>query len=77
MDCPTCGRNFASERGVRQHHAMVHDRSLPNRTCADCGAEFYDPEEAHRLSNVVILCRSCHRRVEEGSLPVPTPATEG
>lgn len=30
--------------------------------------EFDDPGDAHRLDNVVTLCRSCHRRVEDGSL---------
>ena len=28
--------------------------------------EFDDPAEAHRLDNVVCLCRSCHRTVEPG-----------
>ncbi|WP_380677465.1 HNH endonuclease [Salinigranum sp. GCM10025319] len=28
--------------------------------------EFENPEEAHSLANVVSLCRSCHRIVEEG-----------
>lgn len=44
MDCPTCGKSLATERGMRQHHAKVHDEPLPNRTCSGCGAEFYDPK---------------------------------
>lgn len=31
---------------------------------------FDDPDQAHRLSNVVSLCRSCHRRAEEGEIDV-------
>jgi 5-methylcytosine-specific restriction endonuclease McrA len=42
MECPTCGDEFDSEQGVRIHHGMAHDDPLPNRTCADCGVEFYD-----------------------------------
>jgi 5-methylcytosine-specific restriction endonuclease McrA len=26
------------------------------------------PEDAHSLDNVVTLCRSCHRNVEEGTI---------
>jgi 5-methylcytosine-specific restriction endonuclease McrA len=40
--CPTCGKELASERGMRQHHTKVHDEPLPNRTCKGCGVEFYD-----------------------------------
>lgn len=54
MGCPTCGRDFSSERGVRQHHAMAHDRPLPNRTCVDCGSEFYDPKSRRKY------CDSCN-----------------
>ncbi len=42
MDCPTCGKRLSSERGMGQHHTKVHDDPLPNRTCADCGTDFYD-----------------------------------
>nr|WP_240943039.1 HNH endonuclease [Haloferax alexandrinus] len=28
--------------------------------------DFDDPSNAHTLSNVVSLCRSCHRLVESG-----------
>lgn len=44
MDCPSCERTLSTEAGLRQHHAKVHDRSLPNRTCSGCGATFYDPK---------------------------------
>jgi 5-methylcytosine-specific restriction endonuclease McrA len=32
---------------------------------------FNDPEDAHHLSNLIALCRSCHRQVEEGNIAVP------
>lgn len=39
--CPTCSREFTTQRGVRVHHALVHGERLPNRTCAECGNEFH------------------------------------
>ncbi len=33
---------------------------------------FDRPAEAHTLANVISLCRSCHRRVEAGSIKVST-----
>ncbi|WP_435317807.1 HNH endonuclease [Haloarchaeobius sp. TZWSO28] len=44
MECPTCGKPLATERGMRQHHTKVHGVSLPNRTCSGCGDRFYDPK---------------------------------
>ena len=44
MDCPTCGKSLATERGMRQHHTKVHGDPLPNRTCQGCETEFYDPK---------------------------------
>lgn len=38
--------------------------------------EFDDPQDAHRLDNVVTLCRSCHGKVEAGSVPTPTVSDE-
>ena len=32
--------------------------------------EYDDPEQAHRLDNVICLCRSCHRKVEVGDLEI-------
>lgn len=35
--------------------------------------DFDDPQDAHRLDNVVSPCRRCHRRVEAGAVPAPGP----
>ena len=32
--------------------------------------EFEQPENAHTLDNVITLCRSCHRRAEEGKIEI-------
>lgn len=60
-ECPTCGKSLTSERGVRQHHTKVHDDPLPNRTCEDCGTEFYDPKA--RLS----YCDDCDSNAGENN----------
>jgi hypothetical protein len=39
--CPTCNREFDTERGLRVHHSQGHDEPLPNRTCSHCCTEFY------------------------------------
>jgi hypothetical protein len=44
MNCPTCGKELSTQSGVRKHHTKVHGTPLPNRTCSDCGSEFYDPK---------------------------------
>jgi DNA-directed RNA polymerase subunit RPC12/RpoP len=54
MDCPTCGKPLATERGMRQHHTKVHDKPLPNRTCAECNEEFYDPKSRRTY------CEDCY-----------------
>jgi len=44
--CPTCGNNFKSELGVKQHHAKVHGESLAGDLveCAGCGDEYRTPK---------------------------------
>ncbi|WP_232701152.1 HNH endonuclease [Halobacterium wangiae] len=54
MDCPTCGKALATEQGTRQHHTKVHGNPLPNRTCEDCGVEFYDPKSRRTY------CEKCY-----------------
>ena len=44
MRCPTCNKRLNTTQGMRQHHAKVHGESLLNRTCRDCGSDFYDPK---------------------------------
>lgn len=59
-ECQVCGSVSGSdERSLDVHHIR------PVR-------EFGDPQDAHTLSNVVTLCRSCHRKVESGSIPTPS-----
>ncbi|WP_394324588.1 HNH endonuclease [Haloplanus natans] len=38
---------------------------------------FKNPDKAHRLSNVITLCRSCHQHVEAGNIPTPSQDSEG
>lgn len=59
MECPTCGQQFSTEQGMRQHHTKVHDRPLPNRTCKGCESEFYDPKARRSY------CNSCNPNAGE------------
>lgn len=59
MECPTCGKNLATEQGMRQHHTKVHGESLPNRTCDDCCTEFYDPKSRRTY------CEDCYSEAGE------------
>lgn len=54
MECPTCGKQLDTERGMRQHHTKVHGDPLPNRTCKGCGTEFYDPKARRKY------CEECN-----------------
>lgn len=57
-ECQHCGIGAAElERNPDVHHLE------PVRS-------FDDPEDARALENVVTLCRSCHRRAEEGQIAV-------
>lgn len=41
-ECPTCGREFSSDRGMKVHHKRVHDESIAGREieCGTCGDMF-------------------------------------
>lgn len=63
-ECRCCGTTATDEgRELDVHHIR------PVR-------EFDDPQDAHTLQNVVTLCRSCHRNVEEGNTEVPQRTDE-
>lgn len=49
--CPNCHRTFDSKRGLRVHHAHVHDEQLPNRTCACCNERFQSDHEKKYCSD--------------------------
>jgi len=47
--CPTCGKEFANQHGMRIHHATAHDESLVDgelTTCDHCGDEYQVPPGA-------------------------------
>ena len=55
--CQVCGKTMAEiGREPDVHHIT------PIR-------EYDDPDESHRLENVICLCRLCHRRAELGMIP--------
>ncbi|WP_254522917.1 HNH endonuclease [Natrinema caseinilyticum] len=57
-ECQHCGKGRAElERNPDVHHLQ------PVRS-------FENPEDAHTMTNVVSLCRSCHRRAEDGRISV-------
>lgn len=45
FECPTCGRQFDTRRGLGVHHVLAHNERLPNRTCAHCDGAFYSDYE--------------------------------
>jgi len=42
MECPTCGDEFDTEQGMKQHHAKTHGESIAGVevTCSVCGDNF-------------------------------------
>lgn len=42
MECPTCGDSFDTEQGMKQHHAVVHGKSIAGVevTCSVCDETF-------------------------------------
>lgn len=55
VECPTCGDEFASERGLKVHHSRAHDESIAGKTalCAVCGDEVTrTPAQIERVETV-------------------------
>ncbi|MCO8244042.1 MULTISPECIES: HNH endonuclease [unclassified Haladaptatus] len=57
--CQQCGKTESEIGQTPDVHHIIRLR------------EFDNPQEAHRLDNVITLCRSCHRNVEEGNTTLP------
>lgn len=60
-DCPVCGDNFETERGMHVHHTQVHGESLSETEieCVICGEMFrtYEPDRRTTCSQE---CNSKH-----------------
>lgn len=63
-ECQNCGKTKGEIGRNPDVHHLERVRS------------FEQPQEAHTLSNVVTLCRSCHRNVEAGNVSAPVPSGE-
>jgi hypothetical protein len=57
--CPSCERNFDSQRGLRVHHTRTHDERLPRWVCARC-TERFSAEHERKYCSV-----SCRNAVQE------------
>lgn len=55
--CQNCGKCRGEVNWLDVHHI------IPRR-------EFEDVQDSHELSNLVVLCRSCHVKAERGSIEV-------
>lgn len=57
--CQCCGKR-QGDKGFAVHHIIPLREFLPDRT-----------HEAHALANLVLLCPTCHRKVEIGKIALP------
>ena len=65
--CPTCGREFETERGLKIHHSKAHNESISGveLTCAHCGDTYRKPpSEAERSRFCSRDCLAAHRSEE-------------
>lgn len=61
--CQACGKAPRDLSEIQCHHIVHFDIF---------GIERY--KEANRLSNLITLCRSCHRHVHNSTIPCPNPS---
>lgn len=73
FECPTCGREFDSRRGLGVHHVHAHEERLPNRVCANCDQSFYAEYEKKYCSPA---CRASGVSFEGENNPNYSGATE-
>lgn len=51
FDCPDCEESYHTRVSLRIHHGQAHDGTIPNRTCAECGEEFYSDNDRKYCSD--------------------------
>lgn len=59
--CPSCDYSSDSKRGIRQHHKMAHDESIPNLICVNCDEPFFSKGRDN------LYCNECKHIRYEGS----------
>lgn len=69
VDCPSCGRVFETDHGMKVHHAQTHDESLAKkeRACENCGnafEEFQSRIDRGKGRYCSVECRHDDDRVE-------------
>jgi len=80
-ECPTCGREFGSEKGKNIHHANAHGESLAKTeyTCDQCGGTF----ERYRCNvegpgyEKVFCSDDCQAKYQESLPPEEHPRWKG
>jgi len=79
-ECPTCGdSHFKSERGMRYHHATVHDEKLRDEyTCSNCGEIFTKLPSQMTDSDTQFCSDQCMGKwMERNKSGSDSPAWEG
>lgn len=63
VGCPSCEREFASERGVKIHHSSVHDESIAGiaHNCVICGEKFTTPPNREDAKCCSVGCKSVYQ----------------
>jgi len=59
-ECPGCGDEFPTERGMKSHYGQKHEGSISGvvETCEGCGETFRRPADRPDIRNCSIGCRS-------------------
>jgi len=79
-ECPTCGdSHFKSERGMRYHHATVHDQKLRDEyNCSNCDETFEKLPSQMTDSDTQFCSDECMGEwMEENKSGSDSPAWEG
>jgi len=66
VDCPTCGQECATENGMKNHHAKIHDQSLARVevTCPTCADTFEEYESQLGVFGSNRYCsRGCYEQM--------------
>jgi len=65
VECPACGDEFRTKRGMKSHHAQIHGESIAGveRECQICGETFKEPPS----DNSKFCGRDCYAEYRRGN----------